>query len=130
MSRHNPSISVPIPVLIHGLIVGLLLGLLAVPPAAAIDDAQYQAIRALGQLNGVALHCKYLEQTRRLKEALVATLPKRRALGDAFEQATEEAYLDFIQRQGSCPEAEAFAAQVDQGIARLQAVFPPGGGES
>jgi hypothetical protein len=107
--------------------LGLCCGLLAAAPARAIDDAQYQAIRALGQLNGVALHCKYLEQTRRMKEALVAILPKRRALGDAFEQATEASYLDFLQRQGRCPEAAGFATSVGQGIDALRDAFPPTG---
>jgi len=104
--------------------LALCWGLLAAAPAGAIDDAQYQAIRALGQLNGVALHCKFLDQTRHMKEALVAALPKRRALGDAFDRATDEAYLAFLRQPQACPTPATFAEQVGRGIEALRVVFP------
>jgi hypothetical protein len=90
----------------------------------AVTDAQYQSIRALGLLNGVALPCHYLEQTRRMKKAIVATLPKRRALGDAFDQATNEAFLTFVEEKHACPAPEEFGRQVDAAIGALQRAFP------
>ncbi len=90
----------------------------------AVTDVQYQAIRWLGKLNGTALPCHYLEQTRRMKQAMVTTLPKRRALGDAFDQATNEAFLEFTRQRRSCPPLAEFTRQVNEGIDMLRMAFP------
>lgn len=105
------------------LVLSLLVPLFFAGRAAAISDSQYAAIRDLGLLNGVALHCKYLDQMRRMKRALVETLPKRRALGDAFEIATNESFLKFIDEKAACPEKDSFTARVDVQIQVLQEAF-------
>ena len=51
--------------------------------AESVSDEQYENIRTLGMLNGVALNCRYLVETQRMKRTLVDTLPKRRELGMA-----------------------------------------------
>lgn len=92
--------------------------------AQAITDEQYNSIKGLGELNGVALHCKFITETRRLKLALVTALPKRRQLGEAFESITSDSFLAFIQADSTCPEETVFTLQVDEAIDRLDAAFP------
>jgi hypothetical protein len=92
--------------------------------ARGVTDEQYQAIQALGMLNGLALPCHYLDQPRRMKKALVTLLPKRRALGDGFDQSTNEAFLKFIEEKRPCPTSDEFEAQVGKAIGNLQQVFP------
>lgn len=90
----------------------------------AVTDEQYRSIRALGLLNGVALPCHYLDQTRRMKKALVTALPKRRVLGETFDQITNEAFLKFVEEKGACPLPDEFGRQVDEAIDSLQQAFP------
>jgi len=92
-------------------------------PANAISDAQYNSIKAMGGLNGVALQCKFLHETRRMKKAMVATLPKRRQLGDAFDKSTNDSFLSFIEANATCPDEAEFARQVDTAIQVLDAAF-------
>lgn len=91
--------------------------------ANAISDAQYNSIKAMGELNGVALQCKYLHETRRMKKAIVATLPKRRQLGQAFDDSTNDSFLAFIKSNSTCPDEDEFARQVDTAIQALDAAF-------
>ncbi|MCG7927631.1 MAG: hypothetical protein JAY67_19095, partial [Candidatus Thiodiazotropha taylori] len=56
-------------------ILMLLCFLLGVVRVEAASDDQLAAIRSLGSLNGVALHCGRLDQTQRIKQVLVRTLP-------------------------------------------------------
>ena len=100
----------------------LLLGLWS-GTATAISDLQYQAISQLGQLNGVALQCGYIGQTRAIKAALVSALPKRRALGQAFDDQTNRAFLAFIEEQRGCPAPAEFAERVTRGIRTLEQAF-------
>ena len=100
----------------------LAIGLVAMP-AAAVTEAQFDTIRNLGRLNGVALHCKYLEETRRMKETLVETLPKRRELGLAFDEVTNESFIRFIDEGLGCPSSMDFNSQVDSAIEALKAAF-------
>ncbi len=90
---------------------------------SAATDEQYNSIKALGELNGVALHCRYLEETQRMKKGLVDSLPKRRELGLAFDEETNHAFLAFIQNKNSCPDRTLFSQQVDLAIIKLDTVF-------
>ncbi len=105
-------------------IVGIIAGLLWAGGVAAVSDAQYQAIRGLGELNGIALQCHYLDQTRRMKKALVEALPKRRALGQGFDDVTNEAFLRFIEEKARCPERAEFEQRVGEAIQVLRRAFP------
>lgn len=91
--------------------------------ALAFDDEHFSTIRRLGQLNGVALHCKGLEETQRIKRALVLNLPKRRQLGDLFDVETNASFLRFIEESGSCPNPDLLRKQVDEAILQLEATF-------
>ena len=91
--------------------------------SSAVSDVQYEAIKALGKLNGVALNCRYISEARRIKGSLIVALPKRRALGEAFDQITNEAYLQFIEENAECPGAELFGAEVDSAISGLNEAF-------
>jgi len=94
-------------------------------PVAADEDPRYAAVAGLGQLNGVALQCKYIDEMRRMKAAVVRNAPKERSFGLAFDQATNRAFLRFIEQQESCPHPEDFTRRVDQGIDVLRAAFTP-----
>ncbi|MCW9078411.1 MAG: hypothetical protein OQK74_04465 [Gammaproteobacteria bacterium] len=89
----------------------------------AETEDQHAAITMLGELNGVALQCRYLEQTQRIKHTLVANLPKRRELGLLFEDATNKSFLAFMQRDETCPGSADFVGQVDSAVDLLEAAF-------
>lgn len=91
--------------------------------AAADTQAQYDAVEALGTLNGIALQCKHLDEMRRMKEAMVANAPKERSFGLAFDQATNDSFLAFLDAKSPCPSTAGFAADVDDAIATLQRAF-------
>jgi len=89
----------------------------------AFTDEQNQSIEQMGELNGIALSCRYFDQVKHIKKALVEALPKRRELGRTFEAVTDKTYREFIATKASCPTAEAFAADVDAAIQMLNQSF-------
>ncbi|MEW8508433.1 MAG: hypothetical protein AB2598_17190 [Candidatus Thiodiazotropha sp.] len=91
--------------------------------AVAQNSEQLAAITALGKLNGVALHCKALGETRRIKQALVATLPKRRQLGELFDYETNRSFMAFIEKNGSCPSPRTLTLQINEALERLQSLY-------
>ena len=99
--------------------------LLAASPllASAVTDQQYETIKRLGTLNGIALHCGYIDQTRTMKAGLVKRLPKRRALGQAFDDVTNRSFLAFIESGESCPPPQQFADEVAAALGELDRVF-------
>lgn len=103
--------------------VSIVLFLLVVMPLEAAETEQYDVVRQVGQLNGLALNCRYFTEVKRIKKALVKALPKKRDFGKVFEDATNDAFLAFIESGKSCPSAEEFAAQVDDGIELLNKTF-------
>ncbi|WP_275099127.1 hypothetical protein [Sedimenticola hydrogenitrophicus] len=107
------------------LIVPMLVAFLfnGVAQAEGMDDKQFNAIQQLGGLNGVALNCRFLSETQRMKKALVLALPKRRQYGEAFDQETNTAFLKFIETKASCPVEADFSKQVDAAILVLDSVF-------
>lgn len=90
---------------------------------AADQDPRYAAVADLGALNGVALQCKYIDQVRRMKGAVVIHAPKERSFGLAFDQATNDAFLAFARNGEACPTHEGLARQVGHQIDRLAEVF-------
>lgn len=91
--------------------------------ADADTDARYDAVKALGRLNGIALQCRYIDQVSRMKQAVVATVPKERSFGLAFDQAANDSFLAFIQQQSLCPGPAGFDKDVSQQIELLQQIF-------
>lgn len=104
-----------------GLAMPLLLA--AAMPAPADQDARYAAVSALGEINGVALNCRYVEQVRRMKSAVVDNVPKERSFGLAFDEATNRAFLAFIRAARECPGPAEMERRVDQGIDTLRSTF-------
>ncbi len=96
---------------------------LALTAQGADTLAQYDAVRVLGTLNGVALYCKSLDQVRRLKEAVVASAPKERSFGLAFEESTDESFRAAIAKGEPCPGPAGFAEQVGPAIEVLRQAF-------
>ncbi|MEW8070169.1 MAG: hypothetical protein AB2810_05250 [Candidatus Thiodiazotropha endolucinida] len=92
--------------------------------AFAENSEQLAAITALGSLNGIALHCKALSETQRIKRALVATLPKRRQLGELFDYETNRSFMAFIEKNGACPTSHSLEQQVDEALERLKSLYP------
>ena len=89
----------------------------------AVSDNQREAIDQLGQLNGIALQCKYHDEAKRIKQSLIVSLPKKRGLGDLFEEATERSFMAFIKEARRCPEKPDFVVQVDNAIGGLRSAF-------
>lgn len=89
----------------------------------ADDDPRYAAVKGLGGLNGVALQCKYIDQVRRMKSAVVANAPKERSFGLAFDEATNGAFLAFIRDGKSCPTHATLERQVGHQIDAMRAAF-------
>ena len=94
-----------------------------VAPAQAATKIQLAAISEMGRLNGIALQCGYLDETRRIKMALIRALPKQRALGQWFEQETNASFMSFIQDNRNCPPLAEFAQDLEQGESDLEASF-------
>ncbi len=105
------------------LIVPLIASLLWFAPAGAATPDQLSAIAGMGQLNGVALQCRYMDQMQRIKLTLVVHLPKQRVLGDWFEQATNDSFMNFMSNNSSCPDSQDFTQQVDAAIKQIELNF-------
>jgi hypothetical protein len=104
-------------------LLALILPLLT--SAAPLDKAGLAAVEELGRLNGIALNCRYFDQVRNIKQILIDNLPKRRELGQVFEDKTNESFKAFIQSGSACPSPVAFAAEVDRAGQELARIFPP-----
>ncbi|MCU7931546.1 MAG: hypothetical protein KZQ90_12160 [Candidatus Thiodiazotropha sp. (ex Codakia rugifera)] len=91
--------------------------------AYGVNDTQLAAIKALGELNGIALQCNALPDTQRIKRALVLALPKRRQLGELFDYHTNKSFMAFINEKGTCPSPQSLAQQVDEALERLEAAY-------
>ncbi len=104
------------------LVIGLTL-LLVHNGLFAEPQEQLDAIRELGNLNGIALHCKALTETQRMKRALVANLPKKRQLGELFDYETNRSFMAFIDSNSSCPSPQNLSHDVDAALERLVSAF-------
>lgn len=87
---------------------------------SANQDRVYEAVDALGELNGIALQCRYIDQVRRMKAAVVAYVPKERLYGQAFDEATNRSFIRFIEEEGGCPSKPTFEREVGHRIDVLQ----------
>ncbi len=104
-----------------------LIILMSISPGAfaarAATDSQLNSIAELGRLNGVALQCNYTTQMQQIKQALVLNLPKQRALGEWFENKTNDSFMSFMATNASCPSAVEFMQQVNMAIITLESEF-------
>ena len=86
-------------------------------------DEGTAAVQAIGRLNGIALACQQPALVSRTRNSVVTTAPKTREIGEAFENATNAAYLEQG-KGGACPDAASLASNVAAAEKRLQAAFP------
>lgn len=99
---------------------------LALPVAAdSPSDAGLAEVHNLGVLNGQALACSYRPAAARIKAIMIQHAPKTRRYGEAFEAATNEAFLVQVKKDlAACPDEPALASQAEDWAARLQAAVP------
>ena len=105
------------------LLTSLLMLSVLQPASAANHEARLDAIARMGELNGVALQCRYLDQMRRIKQVLIKNLPKERALGEWFEKTTQDSFMGFMQENRECPGLIEFERDLDQASQRIEEVF-------
>ncbi|MCP3687210.1 MAG: hypothetical protein GY784_02245 [Gammaproteobacteria bacterium] len=103
----------------------ILAGLLLAwqPSLWAASESQLAAISKAGELNGIALQCRFLEQTQRIKRTMVLNLPKERKLGEWFDVNTNLSFMNFINNNLVCPAEADFKLQVDASIGQLESTF-------
>lgn len=97
--------------------------LLVAADGVAVGGARHQAIRDLGALNGVALQCRFVEEMRRMKQAVVSNAPKQRSYGLAFDESTNQSFLQFIEQGKTCPHPDNFHRQVGHLIDKVEQIF-------
>lgn len=88
--------------------------------AHADTSAGLGAVEKLGTLNGQALACRQVELSSRARNALVAHAPKTREIGEAFESATNRAFLS----PAACGDRKRLATEIDAAIIDLRLVWP------
>lgn len=76
---------------------------LPVRAAPSYIDELLGHVAALGQLNGQALACRDKAAAARIKSIMINRAPKTREFGEAFDQATQQAFA--AARQRACPTA-------------------------
>ena len=94
-----------------------------VSASLAATEPQLSSIAELGRLNGVALQCSYTTQMQQIKQALVLNLPKQRALGEWFENKTNDSFMAFMNTNASCPSVVDFMQEVNAAIINLESEF-------
>ncbi len=90
---------------------------------SAPSDSQLNAIARMGELNGIALQCRFLDQMRRIKQVLIKNLPKQRALGAWFEEKTHESFMDFMKKDSACPGLIEFDRDLDTAAKQVEEAF-------
>lgn len=96
----------------------------ATAQAAEIEPAGVAEVRELGRINGLALACSQGEAAARIKNILIQHAPKTRRYGEAFEQATQEAFLSQGEKPVACRDGAAYVVEAEVLSLRLQAAVP------
>lgn len=102
----------------------LALALAGISFTGMAADQGTAAVEEIGKINGLALACQQPAIVSRARNAVQTTAPKTRAYGEAFENATNAAYLE--QGKGHpCPDAPTLTKRLSEAESRLQAAFKP-----
>ena len=110
--------------MIRALFFGSLFALsIASSSAFAVSDKQMDSVAKLGDLNGIALQCSYIEQVSKMKKAIVDNVPKVRAIGQTFDEQSNESFKAFVGKGEPCPPKTSFGMQVDAAIMELEVRF-------
>lgn len=109
-------------------LASLLLALALSPLANAADSPAganpegIAAVEDIGRINGSALACDQPAIVSRARNAVMTGAPKARHYGEAFETATNAAYLS--QGKGAdCPDGASLSRRLEAAEKRLQAAF-------
>ncbi len=94
----------------------------AEPPAT---DAELAAVAELGRINGTALACSRVDIVTKAKALMLARVPKTRTYGEAFENATSEAFRELTAAPESCPVDVVLALRLEAADIKLAGLFPP-----
>jgi len=94
--------------------------------AEAAAAAGLAAIQDLGRVNGQALACSEMATAGQAKALMIKHAPKTRRYGEAFEEATNAAFLAQGKGQDGCPKSVEFAARLSELSGRLSATLPAG----
>lgn len=86
---------------------------LPLPADSSDTDPLRAVVTTLGNINGRALACGHSEVVSRAKAIVIARVAKTRELGEAFENATSEAFLAQGQRKAECPPRAALTAELE-----------------
>lgn len=89
------------------------------------SEAGLAAVAELGRINGTALACQQPAIVSRSRNAVLTGVPKTRAYGEAFENATQAAYLEQG-KEAACPDGTALSNRLQAAEKSLQAAFPAG----
>ena len=82
--------------------------------AAELDPGALKTVvEKTGGVNGRALACGYTDIVTRAKAVVVARVAKTRELGEAFEAATNAAFLAQGKDNASCPARTALAVELE-----------------
>lgn len=106
------------------LVVLLVPLLLLAGPVAAEADAGLAAIHDLGRVNGQGLACRQMAVSAQAKALMLKHAPKARRYGEAFEEATNAAFLAQGKEDG-CPQSAELTGKLGELASRLQTTLPP-----
>ena len=99
---------------------------LSTAPVVADPEAGLAAIQDLGRVNGQALACSEMATAGQAKALMIKHAPKTRRYGEAFEEATNAAFLAQGKGQDGCPKPVEFSARLSELTGRLSATLPAG----
>lgn len=89
----------------------------AEPPAVADLLA---GVAELGRVNGTALACGYAELPPKAKAMMLLRAPKTRRFGEAYENASSEAFRAQTGGNQPCPEQVMLALRLEAADLKLQ----------
>ncbi len=111
----------PFRTLVPALAVAMAISL-PLTAASSETDPVRAVVSTLGNINGRALACGHAEVVSRAKAIVIARVAKTRELGEAYEQATSEAFLAQGQRKAECPPRAALTVELE---VAARALNPP-----
>ena len=106
--------------------VAVLCGLTFSAAALAAEEAGLAAVRDLGRLNGQALACGQKDTAAWVRILMLNHAPKTRAYGEAYEEASQAAFVAH-NRGTPCPSQAELSARLESVSQRLKAALPAPG---
>lgn len=76
--------------------------------------------RELGRVNGLALACGHAQVSSKARAMMVLRSPKTRRFGEAFENASTEAFNEQTAASATCPEPVVLELRLEMTELRMQ----------